>query len=141
MLQRSVEVSPWDALALIAPDAALHRHGKRKAMLQVVGSGLVGWHDEVGLVAVVGLYSLPHGGAEVWLAGHADRTRPHLRQIARETRLTLAALAQSGIQPILAHVHRSHAPGRRLALLVGMSRVFGETSAAPDFDCYMFGGP
>jgi len=123
--------SHWQALALIAAGAAFHRDGRAKAARQVFGSRLAGWSDETGrLVAVLGLYPLA-AGAECWLAGDAARARPHLLQIARQARLTLAAAAQDGVVPIVAHVRAGWLPGARLAAMTGFAAPASLGAAEP----------
>ncbi len=108
----------WEALAYLRRASALHRRSREGSARQVFGSWTIGWADAQGCAAVMGLY--PDGsGAECWLVGDADRARPHLVQIARQARLTLAAWSQDGLAPIRATVRSGWRPGRRLAALTG----------------------
>lgn len=134
-LTRSAPADPWAAAALVHRAALLHRSGRSLALRQVLGSVTLGWSDEAGLVAVIGVFPVGAGG-ECWLAGDAQRARPHLKQIAREARLTLAALAENGVTPIVAHVMPGHAPGARLARLAGFRRA----RPANGLERFQFGG-
>lgn len=128
---------PLETLAFVRRAAWLHRAARAGSTRQAFGSWTIGWRDCAGLVAVVGLYPLEQG-AECWLLGDADRARPHLVQIARQTRLTLAAWSQDGLAPILACVRGGWTPGRRLAALTGFVPLDVPAAGRTPVDWFVF---
>lgn len=122
--------APWEALAYLRAAAAGLPGATRATAQQVFGSRTLGWRDAQGLVCAVGLYPVG-AGAECWLVGDPARARPHLAQIARQTRLTLAAAADHGVAPIMAWVRSGWEPGLRLAALAGFVAAGSRVPAEP----------
>lgn len=113
------------------------------AILQGARSETIGFMDGDRLVAAAMLYPLDAERPGERLVELAFICLPeisqHLIPLIHHAHLTRAALAQSGLVRVRAHVRADHLPGKRLARLCGMDLVgrFGafdrfEFEGAPD---------
>lgn len=143
MTFRVVTPAPMrEVLDLFAATTPMKPVNAKAAVLQLARSETVGYYAGAELVAAAMYYPLPPEQPGEDLRELAFVCRPSFRHylipFARHARSMRAALASNGPVRVRALVRRGHAPGRRLAVLCGLSWVC-ERGA---FDVWEFeGGP
>lgn len=136
-------VSPADmpaALQLFADTTPMKPLNAKAAMLQLARSETVAYYAGAELIAVAMYYPLPPERAGEILRELAFVCRPSFRfylvPFIHHARLTRAALASNGPVRVRSLVRQGYAPGRRLAVLCGLSLV----DARGAFDVWEFEG-
>lgn len=122
----AIEPAPLaDILRLAAPAGYLKPLQSRVLFLQAVMGATVAFADERGTVLVViGMVPLPAERpgeelTELWFLCRPD-IAPRLPGLVRLARLTLRRSAHGGVVRVRSFVRVGHAPGERLARLIGL---------------------
>lgn len=134
MIAMVAPVDPFEARQLYADCVRAGFDKPRTGTLiarQIADGATMGFALEGRLIALLVatptdlvLHGLPT--LEVSALGRADDCRPHLRQLVRLARLTLAAWLENGTVALCCVVRTGHRPGEKLAALGGFGRIRAE---------------
>lgn len=129
-----------DVLQLYADTTPMKPLNAKAAIVQLARSETVAYYTGGLMIAAAMYYPLPAERDGEILRELAFVCRPtfrfHLLPFIHHARLTRAALASNGPVRVRSLVHQGHEPGRRLAVLCGLSLVGTRGS----FDVWEFEG-